>query len=59
MVATTTKETDPTVQFEPPKKGTDTEDLTPYKQRSEIDFIYLGKPRNKSRAAAFEYGYAL
>ena len=58
MVATTTKETDPTVQFEPPK-GTDTEDLTPYKQRSEIDFIYLGKPRNKSRAAAFEYGYAL
>ena len=58
MVATTTKETDPTVQFEPPE-GTNTEDLTPYKQRSEIDFIYLGKPRNTSRAAAFEYGFAL
>ena len=58
MVATTTKETDPTVQLVAPK-GTNTEDLTPYKQRSEIDFIYLGKPRNSSRAAAFDYGYAL
>lgn len=58
MVATTTKETDPTVQFEAPE-GSNTEDLTPYKQRSEIDFIYLGKPRNLSRAVAFDYGYAL
>ncbi len=58
MVATTTKETDPTVQYLAPD-GTETEDLTPYKQRSEIDFIYIGKPRNTSRAAAFESGFAL
>ena len=58
MVATTTKETDPTVELDQPN-GTETEDLTPYKQRSEIDFIYLGKPLNTSRMEAFDYGYAL
>jgi hypothetical protein len=34
-------------------------DLTPYKQRSEVDFLYLGKPRNPARAAEFKMGYAL
>jgi biopolymer transport protein ExbD len=58
MVATTTKETDPTVKYMAPS-GSETEDLTPYKQRSEIDFLYLGKPRNPNRASAFEYGFAL
>ena len=58
MVATTSKETDPTVSYTPPS-GSRTEDLTPYKQRSEIDFLYLGKPRNESRADAFDFGYAL
>jgi biopolymer transport protein ExbD len=58
MVATTSKETDPTVQVDPPE-GTKSTDLTPYKQRSEIDFLYLGAPRNTARAAAFKYGYAL
>ncbi len=46
MVATTSKEVDPTVEVTPPT-GVRTTDLTPYKQRSEIDFLYLGKPRNK------------
>ena len=58
MVTTTTKETDPTVKYAAPR-WTETEDLTPYKQRSEIDFLYLGRPRNPSRASAFEYGFAL
>lgn len=58
MVATTTKENDPTVNVVQPE-GSNTEDLTPYKQRSEIDFIYLGRPRNPNRSAAFEYGFAL
>lgn len=40
MVATTSKETDPTVEFESPT-GSKTMDLTPYKQRSEIDFYTL------------------
>ena len=44
MVATTSKETDPTVKYTSPE-GTRTEDLTPYKQRSEIDFLYLGSPK--------------
>ncbi|MEN9303914.1 MAG: Biopolymer transport protein ExbD [Bacteroidota bacterium] len=58
MVATTSKEVDPTVQVDPPM-GTKSSDLTPYKQRSEIDFLYLGKPRNEARAAQFKMGYAL
>ena len=58
MVATTSKETDPTVEFEAPT-GTKTMDLTPYKQRSEIDFLYLGTPRNPNRAKAFKMGFAL
>jgi hypothetical protein len=58
MVATTSKETDPTVEFESPT-GTKTMDLTPYKQRSEIDFLYLGTPRNPNRVKAFKMGFAL
>jgi hypothetical protein len=58
MVATTSKEVDPTVQVEQPQ-GTRAMDLTPYKQRSEVDFLYLGKPRNAARAAEFKMGYAL
>jgi Biopolymer transport protein ExbD/TolR len=58
MVATTSKEVDPTVNVTPPV-GTRTTDLTPYKQRSEIDFLYLGQPRNKNRAGDFNMGYAL
>lgn len=44
MVATTSKETDPAVKIAQPE-GTRTVDLTAYKQRSEIDFLYLGQPR--------------
>lgn len=58
MVATTSKEVDPTVEVEQPT-GTRTEDLTPYKQRSEIDFLYLGEPRNKARKDDFKLGFAL
>lgn len=58
MVATTSKEVDPTVSVTPPT-GTKTTDLTPYKQKSEIDFLYLGKPRNPSRIEDFKMGYAL
>ncbi len=58
MVATTSKETDPTVEFESPT-GTKTMDLTPYKQPSEIDFLYLGTPRNPNRVKAFKMGFAL
>ncbi len=50
MVATTSKETDPTVETEA-TNGTQSTDLTPYKQRSEIDFLYLGTPRNPNRAS--------
>lgn len=53
MVATTSKESDPTVKVTPPV-GVRTSDLTPYKQRSEIDFLYLGKPINPARARKFE-----
>ena len=48
MVATTSKEVDPSVKINY-AIGQNTRDLTPYKQRSEIDFIYIGKSRNKSR----------
>lgn len=58
MVATTSKEVDPTVSVDQPE-GDKTEDMTPYKQRSEIDFLYLGEPRNKSRVEDFKMGYAL
>ncbi|MFA7273612.1 MAG: biopolymer transporter ExbD [Crocinitomicaceae bacterium] len=58
MVATTSKEVDPTVNVDQPS-GAKTTDLTPYKQRSEIDFIYLGQPRNPARVSDFKMGYAL
>ncbi len=51
MVATTSKENDPTVEVRK-TKGVKTTDLTPYKQRSEVDFIYLGRPMNKERRGA-------
>lgn len=55
MVATTSKELDPTVKLIQPKARY-TEDLTPYKQRSEIDFIYIGKPNKSSREQEFPEG---
>ncbi|MDG1331689.1 MAG: biopolymer transporter ExbD [Crocinitomicaceae bacterium] len=58
MVATTTKDADPTVEVTQPT-GVLAEDMTPFKQRSEIDFLYLGVPRNKARAESFNMGYAL
>lgn len=58
MVATTSKDVDPTVTVTQPV-GDKTTDLTPYKQRSEIDFLYLGEPRNKARIEDFKMGYAL
>lgn len=58
MVATTSKEVDPTVKIEQPT-GSKTMDLTPFKQRSEVDFLYLGQPRNPARISAFKMGYAL
>ena len=58
MVATTTKDADPTVEVTQPT-GVRAEDMTPFKQRSEIDFLYLGVPRNKARAESFNMGYAL
>lgn len=58
MVATTSKEVDPTVSVTPPT-GSYTTDLTPFKQRSEVDFLYLGKPLNPARAEAFRGGFAL
>lgn len=58
MVATTSKDADPSVKVTQPT-GIRTKDLTPYKQRSEIDFLYLGKPVNKARMNDFGQGYAL
>lgn len=58
MVATTSKESDPSVKLVQPT-GIRATDLTPFKQRSEIDFIYLGKPRNPARESEFKFGYAL
>jgi len=52
MVATTSKESDPTVKVEQPE-GVRTTDMTPYKQRSEIDFLYVGKPMNPARAQKY------
>lgn len=58
MVATTSKESDPSVKVTQPE-GIRTEDMTPYKQRSEIDFVYIGKPRNPARQTEFKMGFAL
>lgn len=58
MVATTSKETDPTVKVTQPE-GQKAVDLTPYKQRSEIDFLYIGPPKNRSRISDFTDGIAL
>lgn len=52
MVATTSKEADPTVKVTQPE-GVRTTDMTPYKQRSEIDFLYIGRPMNPGRAAKY------
>ncbi|RYM35501.1 hypothetical protein ERX46_00500 [Brumimicrobium glaciale] len=43
MVATTTKEIDPLVRVIP-AQGVGLTDLTPFKQRSTVDFVYLGEP---------------
>lgn len=43
MVATTTREVDPLVKIKP-AAGYGLSDLTPFKQRSEVDFVYLGQP---------------
>lgn len=58
MVATTTKDADPEVEVTQPT-GVLAEDMTPFKQRSEIDFLYLGVPRNTARAKDFKMGVAL
>ena len=58
MVATTTKDADPSVEVTQPT-GVRAEDMTPFKQRSEIDFLYIGVPRNKARRSDFDMGYAL
>lgn len=57
MVATTTKEIDPLVQVRP-AKGVGLNDLTPFKQRSEVDFIYLGEPLSGDKSK-FEKGIAI
>jgi len=58
MVATTSKEANPTVKIALPI-GNQSNDLTPYKQRSEIDFIYIGEPIIISKSINFKYGFAL
>ena len=58
MVATTSKDADPSVRVKQPE-GIRATDMTPYKQRSEIDFVYLGQPRNPARVAEFRSGVAL
>lgn len=57
MVATTTKEIDPLVRIDP-AQGSGLTDLTPFKQRSEVDFIYLGEPLSGD-AAKFYKGTAV
>lgn len=52
MVATTSKESDPSVKVTAPE-GVKTQDMTPYKQRSEIDFMYVGRPLNPARARKY------
>lgn len=57
MVATTTKEVDPLVKIQP-ASGIGLTDLTPFKQRNEVDFIYLGEPI-KGDADLFDKGVAI
>ncbi|MCC5923198.1 MAG: biopolymer transporter ExbD [Crocinitomicaceae bacterium] len=57
MVATTTKEIDPLVKITP-AQGSGLTDLTPFKQRSEVDFVYLGAPI-KGDASLFDKGIAV
>ncbi|MEX1191140.1 MAG: biopolymer transporter ExbD [Brumimicrobium sp.] len=57
MVATTTKEVDPLVKVEP-ATGVGLNDLTPFKQRSEVDFVYMGKPI-KGDETKFKHGIAV
>jgi biopolymer transport protein ExbD len=57
MVATTTKDVDPLVKIKP-AQGVGLNDLTPFKQRSEVDFVYLGEPR-KGDKEKFKRGIAV
>ncbi|PWH85608.1 ExbD/TolR family protein [Brumimicrobium oceani] len=57
MVATTTKEIDPLVKVIP-AQGVGLTDLTPFKQRSTVDFVYLGEPL-KGDASKFDKGVAV
>lgn len=57
MVATTTKEIDPLVKVDP-AQGVGLNDLTPFKQRSEVDFLYLGEPLSGD-ASQFDQGIAV
>lgn len=57
MVATTTKEIDPMVKVQP-AIGIGLTDLTPFKQRSEVDFVYLGEPI-KGDKSMFKKGIAV
>jgi biopolymer transport protein ExbD len=57
MVATTTKEIDPLVKVDP-AQGVGLNDLTPFKQRSEVDFLYLGEPLSGD-ASKFKQGIAV
>jgi biopolymer transport protein ExbD len=47
MVATTSKDIDPMVKVKRPKSSEAT-DLTPFKQRNEIDFVFVGLPMKES-----------
>lgn len=53
MVATTSKEIDPMVRIDP-AQGSGLTDLTPFKQRSEIDFVYLGEPLSGDEAKFYK-----
>lgn len=57
MVATTTKEIDPLVKISS-AHGAGVTDLTPFKQRNEIDFVYMGEPI-KGDASKFDKGIAI
>lgn len=57
MVATTTKEVDPLVKINS-AQGAGVTDLTPFKQRGEVDFVYLGEPM-KGDVDKFEKGIAV
>ena len=47
MVATTSKDVDPIVKVKRPKSSEAT-DLTPFKQRNEVDFVFVGLPLKES-----------